>query len=179
MLLDFGQPLGAVIQQAYVVEDVDAAMAAYSAHLGVGPWFVRGPFVPPAGRLRGALNQPSLTLARAYAGHAMVELIAQHDDGPSVYHEDPDAPRRYGFHHWAVMVADFDATLERYAQAGFPEAYADTLPSGSRIVYVDATATLGGMIEVIEHSPAQERVYTAMFRAAVDWDGADPVRREG
>jgi catechol 2,3-dioxygenase-like lactoylglutathione lyase family enzyme len=130
MLLGFGQPFGGIVQHAYVVEDADAATAHYTAHLGVGPWFVRSRFVPPAGRLRGALNQPTLTLARGFAGQMMIELVVQHDDGPSVYHEDAAAPRRYGFHHWAVMVQDFDAAVARYAEAGFEEAYADTLPTG-------------------------------------------------
>jgi hypothetical protein len=178
MLLDFGQPLGGVVQFAYVVEDIDTSIAAYSAQLGVGPWHVRGPFVPPAGRLRGEPNSPTLSLARGYVGHTMIELIAQHDDGPSVYHETPGAPRRYGFHHWAVVVDDFDDALARYAEAGFPEAYADELPSGSRIVYVDAAETLGGMIEVIEYTPAQERVYTAMYESALGWDRTGPLRRE-
>lgn len=178
MLLDFGQPLGGIVQFAYVVEDIDAAMEDYSVQLGVGPWDVRGPFVPPAGRLRGEPNQPLLSLARGYVGHTMVELIAQHDAGPSVYHETPGAPRRYGFHHWAVIVDDFDAAFTRYAQAGFPEVYFDQLPSGSRIVYVDAVKTLGGMIELIEYTPEQERVYTEIYEAALGWDRTGPVRRE-
>jgi len=38
-------------------------------------------------------------LARAFAGHAMIELIEQHDHSPSVYHED-GGPRHYGFPGW-------------------------------------------------------------------------------
>jgi hypothetical protein len=101
----------------------------------------------------------------------MVELIAQHDDGPSVYHEGP-GPRHYGFHHWGVMSQDFDGDLERYARSGFPEAFSDRLPSGSRVVYVDSVALLGGMIEVIEYTPDQERTYTEMYQAAVGWTPA-------
>lgn len=168
MQLEFGQPFNGVVQLAYVVHDVDAAMRDYSRHLGVGPWFVRGPFTPPAGRLRGEPNEPCLTLARGFTGHTMIELIAQHDDGPSVYHETP-GPRHYGFHHWAVMSRNFEADIARYAEAGFPSAYSDQLPSGSRVVYVDATAALGGMIEVIEHTDAQERLYTEMYHAAIAW----------
>jgi hypothetical protein len=175
MLVDFGQPLGGIVQSAYVVADVDRAMAGFTAHLKVGPWFVRGPFTPPSGRLRGERNRPSVSLARGFAGHTMIELIVQHDDGPSVYHEH-GGPRRYGFHHWAALTADFDADVERYARAGFEEAYYDVLPSGARIMYVDSTAALPGMIELVELNDEQERVYTAMYRAALGWDGTDPVR---
>jgi hypothetical protein len=174
MRLDFGQPLDGICQVAYVVADVDVAMHDYTASLGVGPWFVRGPFVPPQGRLRGEPNSPSLTLARGFSGHTMVELIAQHDDGPSVYHEG-GGPRRYGFHHWATMTADFDAAVARLQSAGFDEAYYDVLPTGSRVMYVDdGGRTLPGMVELIEHTDAQERVYTEMYLASVGWDRTEP-----
>ena len=177
-LLDFGQPFGGVAQLAYVVEDMENAIGQFTSHLNVGPWFVRGPFVPPKGRLRGQPNSPTLTLARGFSGHTMVELIVQHDEGPSVYHE-VGGPRRYGFHHWAVMTETFEEEIERYAAAGFDEAYFDVLPSGSRVMYVDSTADLPGMIEIVEYTPALERVYTEMYRAALGWDGSDPIRGDG
>jgi Glyoxalase/Bleomycin resistance protein/Dioxygenase superfamily len=176
MLLDFGQPPNGIAQVAYVVSDIDAAQAAFTVHLRVGPWFVRGPFTPPEGRLRGEPNSPTLTLARGFCGHTMVELIAQHDDGPSVYHEE-QGQRRYGFHHWATISRDFDHDIARYAEAGFVEAYYDVLPSGSRVMYVDSTSELPGMVEVIEYTAEQERVYTDMYRAALSWRAPEEVPR--
>jgi hypothetical protein len=176
MLLDFGQPDGGVTQFAYVVQDIEAAAAAFSAQLGVGPWFVRGPFRPPEGRLRGEPNEPLISLARGFAGHAMFELVHQHDEGPSVFHEHA-GPRRYGFHHWAIVTSSFDADIERLAAKGYEEAFSDRLPTGSRVVYMDATRDLPGMIELVEHTAAQEQVYTSMYRAAVGWDGSDAIRR--
>jgi hypothetical protein len=177
-LLDFGQPVGGIVQIAYVVADIDRSMADFTAQLGIGPWFVRGPFVPPAGRLRGRPNAPTVSLARGFSGHMMVELVLQHDDGPSVYHE-AGAPRRYGFHHWAIMTPDFDAQVRHYESAGFAEAYYDVLPSGARVMYVDSTDALSGMIEIVELNAAQHRVYTEIYQASVGWDGRDPVRRLG
>jgi hypothetical protein len=150
-------------------------MARYSEQLRIGPWYVRGPFVPSEARHRREPNRPTLTVARAFAGHAMVELIEQHDDGPSVFHEGA-GERRYGFHHWAILTTSFDDDVARYAAAGYEEAFFDRLPSGSRVIYVDATRDLPGMIELVEHSDAQERVYTEIYRAAIGWDGLDPVR---
>jgi hypothetical protein len=175
MQLDFGQPLSAVIQHAYVVADIERSMFDFAERLGVGPWFRRGPFTPPAGRYRGEPTSPTFSVARAFSGHAMLELIEQHDDAPSVYHEG-DGPRRYGFHHWAKMTRDFDGDVARYAERGYEEAFYDVLPSGSRVIYVDATADLPGMIELVEHTAAQERVYTDIYEAAIGWDGIDPVR---
>lgn len=178
MRLDFGPPLNGIAQIAYVVQDIDAGMSAYTRHLGVGPWFVRGPFTPPEGLLRGRPHSPTFTLARGFSGQTMIELIVQHDDGPSVFHEQSGS-RRYGFHHWATMSRDFDGDLARYSQAGFLEAFSDRLPSGSRVVYVDAMAALGGMIEVIEYTAAQERTYTEMYQASIGWVvPAEPTREQ-
>jgi hypothetical protein len=176
MSLSYGQPLGAITQFAYVVDSIERASADFTGRLGLGPWFVRGPFRPPAGRYRGRPTRPLLSLARAFAGHAMVELIEQHDDSPSVYHER-EGPRTYGFHHWAIVTGNFEADLRRYSALGYEEAYADLLPSGSRVVYLDTRSDLPGMIELIEHTDAQERVYDEIFRASVGWDGRDPLRR--
>ena len=171
----FGQPFGSVVQFAYVVEDLECSIGDFVGRLGVGPWFVRERFRPPAGRFRGSPTSPLFSLARAFSGHAMLELIEQHDDEPSVYHEG--GPRRFGFHHWGVMTDTFDADVARYLSLGYEEAFADTLPSGSRVVYIDATRDLPGMVELIEHTDAQERVYTEIYEAAVGWNGCDPIRR--
>ena len=106
----------------------------------------------------------------------MVELIEQHDDAPSVYNER-SLLQRYGLHHWAVISDRFEEDLARYAALGYDEAYTDLLPSGSRIVYVDSTRDLPGMIELIEYTEAQEQVYDAIHRAAIAWDGREPIRR--
>jgi hypothetical protein len=119
-----------------------------------------------------------VSLARAFSGHVMVELIQQHDDTPSVFHEGP-GPRRYGFHHWAVRTKDFDADLACYLDVGYAEAFSDRLPSGSRVVCVDSTRDLPGMLELIEHTEAQEHFYADIHTAAVGWDGRDPIRRDG
>jgi catechol 2,3-dioxygenase-like lactoylglutathione lyase family enzyme len=166
MLLDFGQPCGGIVQVAYVVADIEAAQAEFAARLGIGPWSVRGPFTPTEARLRGVPTRPTVTLARGFSGHVMIELIVQHDDGPSVYHPAGE-PRHYGFHHWAIMVDDLESALAEYRAAGYTEAFADTLPSGSRVVYVEGDGALPGMIELIEHTPAQERVYTEIYAAAL------------
>jgi Glyoxalase/Bleomycin resistance protein/Dioxygenase superfamily len=176
-VLAWGQPLGAIVQFAYFVDDIDEAILRYVAQLGVGPWFLRGPFQPPDGRYRGRPTTPTFSVARAFAGHTMLELVAQHDDGPSVYREHGGP--RYGFHHWAIITTAFDDDLARYAAHGYDEAFSDRLPSGSRVAYVDSTRDLPGMIELVEHTDAQERVYAEIFESAVGWDGRDPIRREG
>ena len=177
-MLGFGQPFGAVVQYAYVVEDLERSIGEYVERLGIGPWSLRERFRPAEGRYRGEPMHALVSLARAFSGHAMIELIQQHDDSPSVFHAG-DGPRRYGFHHWAVMTKRFDEDVARYRAMGYDEAFSDLLPSGARVVYVDSTRDLPGMIELVEHTEAQERHYTDIYVAAVDWDGRDPIRRDG
>ena len=35
------------------------------------------------------------------------------------------------------------------------------------------------MIELVEHTDAQERHYTGVYPAAVDWDARERIRRDG
>jgi Glyoxalase/Bleomycin resistance protein/Dioxygenase superfamily len=174
--LDFGQPLGTIGQFAYSVEDIEAEMLRYADQLGVGPWFVWGPFVPAEGRYRREPTAATFTVAQAFAGHALLELIQQHDESLSVFHESGGA-RSYGFHHWGLMTRTFDADVARYQAFGYDEAYFDRMPTGARVMYLDATSALPGMIELIEVNDAQERLYTEMYAAALGWDGSDPIRR--
>jgi hypothetical protein len=175
---EWGQPFGSIVQFAYVVEDVNEAIGRWVERMQVGPWFVRGPFRPAEGRYRGEPTAATFTVARAFSGQMMVELVAQQDDSPSVFNERP-VPERYGFHHWARFTRSFEDDLARYAALGWEEAFADRLPSGARIVYVDATRDLPGMLEVVEYTEAQEQVYATIHRASVGWDGSDPIRKEG
>ncbi|OLM31168.1 hypothetical protein Ae717Ps2_2063c [Pseudonocardia sp. Ae717_Ps2] len=174
---DFGQPVGGMIQVAYTVPDIDTAMKAWTERVGIGPWFVRGPFTPPGARYRDLPTAPTLTLARAFNGHTMIELVRQHDDGPSVYRDVIEGQGRgHGFHHIAIGVHDFDAAVTGHRRAGAEVVFTDTLPTGARVAYVDTTDILPGMVEIVEMNEAQERVYTDIHLASVGWDGTDPVR---
>ncbi|KMO36315.1 VOC family protein [Methylobacterium aquaticum] len=172
----FGQAVGGISQIAYVVADIERSMKDFSDRLGMGPWFVSGPFVPPEGLYRGKPTDMRVTLAIAFAGHVMIELIQQHDDKPSVYREMIET-RGYGFHHWGICSEDFDRDVERYVGADYPVAFSDRSPRGVRIAYVDATRDLPGMIEIIESSDRLQSIDMDYFAASQNWDGTDPVRR--
>jgi hypothetical protein len=79
----FGPRDNTIIQIAYTVADIEQGMRQYGELLRVGPWFLIGPFVPPKGRYRGAVTKARFSLALAYTGELMIELIAQHDNEPS------------------------------------------------------------------------------------------------
>ncbi len=176
MVLDFGQPPGGILQVSYVVEDIDRAALNFAASFKLGPWFIRGPFQPAQAIYRGQKTDISISLAMTFSGHVMVELVQQHDDKPSVYREMIDR-QGYGFHHWGVATQNFDADVADYRARGTEVAFFDITPIGTRIAYVDTARELGGMIELIELTPEQEKRYTAMYVAALGWDGQDLLRR--
>jgi len=174
--LSYGQPLGAITQVAFTVEDVESAIAGYVRDLGIGPWFLRGPFTPPQALYRGRPTGLSVSLAMAFSGQLMIELVQQHDDVPSIYNAD-GAQRRYGFHHFGVATGDFDGEVRRYGEAGFALVFSDITPVGTRIAYFDGAGRLPGMVELIEMNSVQESRYARIHAAAAGWDGRDPIRR--
>jgi hypothetical protein len=171
----FGARDNSIIQFAYTVHDIQEGMRRYTDLLRVGPWFLIGPFVPAKGVYRGAVTTMRISLAVAFAGEAMVELIEQHDEAPSVYQETLKARGAHGFHHWAIGARDFDATISRFTKQGYPEAFSDISPRGVRVVYFDTTRDLPGMLEIIEMTADVEEQYGRMYQAAKDWDGRHAI----
>jgi len=169
--LSFGPREHSIIQVAYTVADIEKEMRRYSELLGIGPWFLVGPFVPSKGVYRGAQTKMQLSLAVAFAGEVMIELIEQHDQEPSVYRETLAARGSHGFHHWAIGARNFDATVTAYKARGYVEAFSDLSPRGVRIVYLDTSSALPGMLEIIEMSADVEEQYRTMYQAGKEWDG--------
>jgi len=177
--LSIGQPVGGIMQVAYVVPDIGKAMAHWSGTLGVGPFFLFEHFALEDYRYRGKPGELDITLAIAFSGNMSFELIVQHSTGPSVYTEVIES-RGYGFHHWGVSTKDFDATLARYQADGYDEALYGRVPAvDGRAAYVDTMENLGGMIELVEINPAVEDFFEILKAPSVNWDGRDPVRTLG
>jgi hypothetical protein len=170
-----GPLYGGIIQYAFTVPDIRQAMDKYVAQYGIGPWFLSGPFVPPEGLYRGRPTDMRLSLAIAFSGNRMIELIQQHDDKPSVYQE-LIAKRGHGFHHWAIGTRDLKTEVKRFTDQGYQVVFSDRSPRGVRIVYLDTSADLPGMTEIIEVSDALLANYDAMRETTETWDGQDPIR---
>jgi hypothetical protein len=173
----FGAREKSIIQVAYTVDDVQEGMRRYTDLLHIGPWFLIGPFVPAKGFYRGAVTTMNISLAVAFAGEVMVELIEQHDQKPSVYLETLKTRGAHGFHHWAIGARDFDVTVARYKSHGYQEAFSDISPRGVRVVYLDTSRDLPGMLEIIEMTADVEEQYRRMHQAAQEWDGKYAVNR--
>jgi hypothetical protein len=174
--LNYGQPVDGITQVAFTVVDMETAIDRYVNEFGVGPWYLRGPFTPAKATYRDQPTAPSVSLAMAFSGHMMIELIQQHDDSPSVYSETI-ARSGHGFHHFGVATFDFDNRADFYRQSGYVCVFTDITPVGTRVAYFDCQGALPGMIELIEMNSAQERRYSRIYAEAAAWDGNDPIRR--
>jgi len=167
----FGGRPEAVIQAGHVVEDIDLAMATYAAQLGVGPWYRFRTSQPRPGALyRGKEVNLDLSIALAFRGTLMLELIQQHDDQPSVF-RDGVARRGFGMHHWGIGTRRFDERVAEEQARGREALYTAQTARGARIAYFDGPAPLHAMKELIEITEANETFYAGIARQARDWDG--------
>lgn len=147
-----------ITQVGIVVRDLDAALAAYSRGLGVGPWRVYT-YAPPklAGmRIRGVETPFSMKLALASTGTMMWELI-QPLDGPSIYWEFL-RDHGEGIHH--VMVDYGERSLAEctaeFAARGFPPLMEGNY-LGSQFAYFATEDALRTIIEVRYSAPGWTR----------------------
>lgn len=170
---------GRIFQLAYVVEDIDAAIAHWTGTMGVGP-FVRFPvplqadWLEVRGRRVPADEDIFAAVAIAYSGDTMIELI-QPGGAPSPYREFLAAGRR-GAHHLGTYADDYDAQMAAARAAGIGVAMEGVLPM-SRFAYLDTDLLWPGtMVEIIEATPAMHAYFGAIQAAAQNWDGKTPVQ---
>ncbi len=176
-LLKFGQPLGAIMQTAYIVPNLDIAIDHWVSTLKIGPWFIARDFAMDDVQYRGQPSDMKISLALAYSGSMCFELIQQTNNVPSVYTEVIEQ-RGYGFHHWGISTNDFDGDRRRLEAMGAEMAfYGVVTPADhSRAAYMNTLPMTGGMIELIEINPVVETIFSTFREASLNWDGSDPKR---
>ena len=111
-IFGFGQRAGQIVQTAYVVQDIRAAIDWWIHDGRVGPWFLLDSFTGPEQRYRGQPTKADVRIAMAFAGHMMIELIQPKDTESSVYQETI-RQRGYGCHHVGIAVEDVEAEVCR------------------------------------------------------------------
>lgn len=166
------------MQMAWVVPDLDVAIATWSAKAGVGPFFVFDAVEFGDAVYRGKPSvTPKSAAAMAYAGDMQIELIAPLEDIPSFW-TDRTPYGRAALHHVAVNSADYDADLAFFTSQGAEVAFSGTM-MGYPVCWIDTIDTLGFMMELMTPNPVAASVFGQIKAASVDWDGKDPVRKLG
>jgi catechol 2,3-dioxygenase-like lactoylglutathione lyase family enzyme len=165
---------GPMMQQGYVVPDMQAAMAHWLAR-GVGPFYVIPPFTLDALHY-GRPSECRITAAFACSGDQQIELIEPLDgSGPNVYDdflkENPDG----GLQHLAAWCEDVDAKLEELTARGVDYVLAQRYP-GSH-AYLDMRDSPGVMIQLMPTLQRYLDLFNVSKAEAEVWDGrSDPIR---
>lgn len=166
---------GSICQIGYVVPALDDAISRW-LQMGVGPWFViRGLCQEVV--YRGGPCAVTLSLALANSGDLQIELIQQLDDTPSVFTEFLAATGG-GFHQLGYWAPDFDDAMAKLDVAGWPKVWSGGHGEGVRFAYFQPPAG-APIVEIMELTDSSAGMATFVRRAAVGWDGSEPVRELG
>ena len=166
------------VQIAYHVPDPAAAAERYAREFGWGPFFLLEHIALADVLYRGQPAEFDHSSAYGQAGDVMIELITQHNPGPSVL-RDLYAPDESGLHHVAYFVPDLAAALDSFRARGNSVALEARTATGTEFAMVDVVRELGHMIELYEQEEDLAKFYAFVRRKSEQWDGGNPVRRLG
>ncbi len=175
-MLSVGQGFGRVVQVAYLVEDIDAAMQHWLAQAGLGPWTCFRNI-----ELDAVYEGRDLSLriheGLAYMGDLQIQLVQSLNDPsqPTPYQEYL-AAGRFGVHHMAFFSKDIDADVTRARSQGFERTCSMKDKAGYRCYYCQSTALPDVWIEFLEVYPYLTKIFEDGMAAAAAWDGSNPIR---
>lgn len=169
---------GPVVQQGYVVPDVEDAMQHWLAR-GVGP-FVFVDIKDFPGMYNDEPIMAQMQAGFAYSGDQQIEVITPSLDHPSIYKDFLQQVPSGGLQHLAFWVDDIDAKLTElnHRQVGFRvwQRYGAP-PDYQAHAYIDLTDAPGVMIQLMARSDFYDLLFGALSDAAKAWDGvSDPIR---
>jgi catechol 2,3-dioxygenase-like lactoylglutathione lyase family enzyme len=163
-----------LLQQAWVVDDLEAAARRWSAMLGIGPFYIaeyRPDFFVDV-QYRGQPGTLAMRTAICYSGAVQIELIEPTGTAPSCYRDTVPAGRE-GFHHICYWTHDLEADVASYVARGCVLANRARVPNGRGFAYLDATASIGCMIELLEYSERLEAVFAGWRDTCAAWQGGE------
>ena len=164
-----------VFQNAWVVDNVEAACMKWVTEMGVGPFFITE-YTNQLENIhyRGKPSSLSMIVGIAQAGPVQIELIQPIT--PQCAYRDSVAPGTIGFHHVCVWTHDIEADTAYFARLGYETANRGKV-GAIEFAYYDTRPLMGCMLEVVTKSDAVVERFNAIARAAENWDGKDPIRR--
>ena len=135
-----------LFQQAFVVDDLDAAERSMRAALNCSD-FVSLPATDLDYELRGERVSCALAIGFARSGNVQIELL--HPVRGRGLHAEFLATNGPGAHHLGFMVDDRDDIASAGAAAGAPMVMSGAFGS-LRFGYLDTFAALGVYVEIVE-----------------------------
>ena len=138
-------------QIAYVTNDLDRAMRTFGEQYGVKRYFEIRDVAYDA--------QTSVSIANAYVGEVMIELIEPKGAGHSIYElllpsGEEFAIRHHHMGHLFERQEDLQLAVQLATQRQQAIAYEGGIEGVLRAVYIDTRDVLGHYLEYIHCSPA-------------------------
>jgi hypothetical protein len=166
------RPWGPIMQIAYVVDDLDAAIDHWTGVMGVGPFYlIERPVLENAYYENEPLTV-NMTAALASSNGLQIELILQHDDAPSIYTRR--RPEGDGVHHMAALTENLQAAIAYVESRGGRRLQGADIPGGGGLCYVD-TGTPAGILELLELRAPILELYESIRVAGATWDGQQRI----
>jgi hypothetical protein len=165
-------PLGLPLSHfCYLVDDIDTAVDLWTSKMKAGPFFTRGRVVADEAAADGEPAVFDYSSAFGQWGSIPVELLQIHDVRPlSLSEKLVTGP----VHHVAYISPEPEGDSRRLAAAGMP-LILDAVIGPLHARFHDCPA-LGHTIELHRSSERLTRLFDEVEKAAVGWDGSDPLR---
>jgi hypothetical protein len=170
---------GHVRQNGYVVRDIKSAMDHWINVLGVGPWFYIEDVKTDWFKHRGAASDVKMSIALANSGDLQIELIQQRNDAPSMYKEFLDAGYE-GLQHMAYWTEDYQTLYDHALALGYKVGHEGAIGGEQgHFAYFDTQSHPGSVIEISDISGTKGKTFAYVKKAALNWDGSEPIRTFG
>ena len=167
---------GNVCQNGYVVRDIEAALKHWTEVMGVGPFYYIDRVKCDWFTYRGKPSPVEMSIALGNTGDLQIELIQQRNDAPSMYMDFLNAGRE-GLQHMSYWTSDYQAQYDRAIASGFKVGHEGQIGGEQgRFVYFDTETHPGTVIEMSDISGSKGQFFEHIRKAAIDWDGSNPVR---
>ena len=162
---------GEMNQVCWVVPDIDAAIEYWGHTLGIGPWSLTRNVDVRGFECDGEPSDLDMSLAVAYSGEMQLELIEQHNDAPSLYHDVAPGPRGTQ-HHIGYFARDYEARRQRVIDAGYEIGQQGSIGS-VHFTYFRTPGHLGTYSELIRLDEGIAGAFEGLKAAARAWDGGE------
>jgi len=175
--MDIVMPKARVIQNCYLVRDLEAACGLFHRLYGMGPFLGGSPSSLDNHVYRGKpAGGISMKGVFGHTGDLNVELVQMLSDEPSAFTEEP-LRGDIQLHHVAVFCDDYARERDAFVAAGFPVASEFTVSFGAQICYVDTRAAFGHYIELYPENATIRGMYRQARDAWEQWDGGGALIR--
>lgn len=166
-----------VIQNAYVVADLEAACAQFHKAYGIGPFIGGGEAELADHVYRGKPAEPiRIKGVFVQSGETNLELVQVLSNGPCAFTEMYPSGQ-HGFHHAAAFCDDYEKQRDDLIAAGYPIVSEFKTGFGAQICYIDTRALNGHYLELYPESAIIRGMYDQARQASIDWDGTGSLIR--